>query len=72
MDIGKAADRNHNVVSLKNHLANFLDNHTINNRPASDTELEIIRRYSTLLDELAIVLRSISQQWEIYIDLLHA
>ena len=57
-----------NVVSLKNHLMNYLDTRTINDRPADDEELEVIRGYSTLFDDLVIVLRSISQQWEIYID----
>ena len=35
---------------------------------AGTEELEVIRRYSTLFGELVIILRSISQQWENYID----
>lgn len=54
-----------NVVSLKHHLLYYLDTH---GTPAGTEELEVIRRYSTLFGELVIILWSISQQWENYID----
>ena len=57
-----------NGVSPEHHLLNYLDTHNINGRRVGDEELEAIRHYSTLFDELVIVLRSICQQWETYID----
>ena len=56
-----------NVVSLRNHLLNCLDSNTVDLRPTTDAELQIVRHYSTLLDGLVIVLRMIKQQWEHYI-----
>ena len=45
-----------NVVSLKSHLLSYLDTHSVNNRPADDEELGIVRRYSTLLEDFVIML----------------